>query len=363
MAAPSLAWTLDRIRPHLSDPIVRPAAWVKLRAAAAHLPAALTSCIYVESWLHGEPSRVDFIIRVDETGRSMLADRPSPAWRTLSAFSSVWGRPGSPLERGIAALWLEFDVGAATRDACLAGAVPPRLFVDFRPEPSRDASVDDRFALAVGAAALLRGAPVSSAVTRRLRVVFEALPSGATIRYVGLPLGDQAVRVCVAGLKDALPDYLNTVGWPDDVDRLARIVHAPAGGSFGLVHIDVASDLLPAIGLEYACPRVFPYLVERGFCAPAIRDALVAWPGQTIEHFAHRVWCSRLVRRVNHVKVVYDAGHVRAVKAYLCCAERPHASGVAAARLANRASFAAAGRYSVDGELVSAADRHHVESV
>ena len=59
-------------------------------------------------------------------------------------------------------------------------------------------------------------------------------------------------------------------------------------------------------------------LAERGLCDRDHGDGLRAWPGHSFELLAHAVWYSRIVRRVNHVKVVYDEREGIAAKAYLC---------------------------------------------
>jgi hypothetical protein len=89
-------------------------------------------------------------------------------------------------------------------------------------------------------------------------------------------------------------------------------------------------DVAPRLGIEYPFARegqprgrlvetgFLDALVGRGWCPPARRDALLRWPGRTVELLAHEVWHSRVTRHLNHVKVTYATGEPPEVKAYLC---------------------------------------------
>src|SRR5689334_3235564 len=107
----------------LPDGLVGSAAIQRLRGVAARLPAALTSWLYFECRLLGALERVDFIVRVDEAGRVLLA----ATCPSLASFARQWdpGAVGWPLAPE--AIWLEYDLPA---DAP-SGPPAPRIFFDY----------------------------------------------------------------------------------------------------------------------------------------------------------------------------------------------------------------------------------------
>jgi hypothetical protein len=68
-------------------------------------------------------------------------------------------------------------------------------------------------------------------------------------------------------------------------------------------------------------------LVKMGLCSDEKRAALFEWPGWGWDSMPHECWPSVVVRRVNHVKVLWDVDAPVAAKAYLCfCHEWPRAT-------------------------------------
>jgi hypothetical protein len=139
----------------------------------------------------------------------------------------------------------------------------------------------------------------------------------------------EAVRVCIMGLPPAeLPRYLRAVGWSGSLGALADVT-APLGDA-AIVHLDLGERVLPTIGLEYVFARpsqvrgrivetaLLDALVERGLCDPAKRAGLERWPGVSLARLPHELWRSLVLRRLNHVKVVYEEGRPLEAKAYLC---------------------------------------------
>jgi hypothetical protein len=52
-------------------------------------------------------------------------------------------------------------------------------------------------------------------------------------------------------------------------------------------------------------------------CDRARLEALDRWPGRALCTLPHELWPSLVLRRVNHLKLVYEGQTVSAVKAYL----------------------------------------------
>jgi hypothetical protein len=295
-----------------------------MRVAEA-LPAALTDFVYLEQWLRG--SRLDLIVRLDEHGRDVLLRSPVP-WPRVEAMARQWAR-SARLRAATSALWLEFDLDAARDDAAAPG---PRVFVDFTTAAATQPSIDDRHQLALEAIAPLIRRGATERTSTHLRRLLDALPPDAHLLYVGAAHDGVTIRACIAGLAgDRLVQYLTAIGWRGDAADLSARVLAPlAPASCALLHLDLTDAALPRAGLEYVLDRraqrgglireeaFLDGLVERGWCERTHRESLRAWPGQSTELLPHDVWYSRVVRRVNHVKVVYDAHAGIAAKAYLC---------------------------------------------
>jgi hypothetical protein len=158
------------------------------------------------------------------------------------------------------------------------------------------------------------------------------------------PRPTDRVRLCLTGIADSeLPDYLSTIGWPGSPARLARLLARIASrrrgtshAGVGLLHLDVGDGVAGRLGLEYYFdrqPQLGGRVAEEAFlhdlkqmelCTADKIRGLQQWPGYGFEPLPHEVWPSLVVRRVNHVKLVYEPGRPMAAKAYLYLSHRFH---------------------------------------
>jgi hypothetical protein len=341
----SVADALDRLAPS-TDEAVAGAARARVHALAVHLPAALTRVVYLESWIGQPRPRLDLIVKIDLRDRDALVDparsilgpelRAQPGWAHVVSFAQTWAAPGSLLHDGIRAAWIEFDLDPLIApDAALRS---PRVFVDFTREAQCRRSVEARLELATEVLwALSRSR--APRIVESLRACLTHLPDGATLAYLGVFARDgdpPVVRACMVGLAGNLATYLGAVGWPGDVDALARRLLDPLAGAqgegaqpVGVLHLDLAPGVGPRIGLEYTFPRpglsggmrstdtFLRQLVARGWCTPRNRESLRSWPRRWIELMPHDVWHSRITRQIAHVKITYAPGEPVVAKAYM----------------------------------------------
>jgi hypothetical protein len=341
----SVADALDRLAPP-ADEALTGAARARLQALAVHLPAALTRVVYLESWIGQPRPRLDLIVKIEPHDRDALADlvrsglgpelRAQPSWTHVASFAQAWAVPGSLLHEAIRAAWLEFDLDPLIApDAALRS---PRVFVDFTREAQGWPSVEARLDLATEVVWALSGARAQRPL-ESLRTCLARLPGGASLAYLGVFTRDDqpvVVRACVVGLAGDLAAYLGAVGWPGDVDALARrlldpLARAQGEGAqpVGVLHLDLAPDVRPRIGLEYTFPRpglagglrsadtFLGQLVSRGWCTARNRESLRSWPRRSVELMPHDIWHSRVTRQVGHVKITYTPGEPVVAKAYL----------------------------------------------
>jgi hypothetical protein len=337
----SIAELLERGAPRL-DAIARSGSTrSRLVDMARALPAALSRRIYLEVWLGQLRPRIDLIAKVEASERDLLAGKvASPldgsaaaelGWERLAAFGRAWSEPGSRLDTGVKAVWLEFDLDPTDPDASMPA---PRIFVDFHREAHRHPSVEARLDLARDVLRLLAGAERLEAA-EPLRACLLHLPRAGTMPYLGVFAGadgELTLRACITGLAADLPQYMATIGWPGDSDALAQRVlgplsrSQPGGAHPAVVQLEVAPRLDRRIGLEYAFARpgrpglsseasFLAELVRRGWCTADNREAVESWPDQSIELLPHDVWHSRVARQLAHVKVV--VADMVVAKAYL----------------------------------------------
>jgi hypothetical protein len=332
-----VADALDRLVPP-ADEAVAGAARARLHALAAHLPAALTRVVYLESWIGQPRPRLDLIVKIEPRDRDALAAlHDQPGWAHVAGFARAWTVPGSLLDEDIRAAWLEFDLDP--RIAPEEALRSPRIFVDFTRAAQCQPSVEARLDLASEVLRALAG--TRAGILTSLRVCLAHLPAGASLASLCVLADDgelPVVRACVVGLAAHLTAYLGAIGWPGDIDALTLRVLDPfaraqgeAAPPVGVLHLDLAPDVGPRsrIGLEYTFPRpgvsaglrspdtFLRQLVARGWCTARNRAALRSWPRQSVELMPHDVWHSRVTRQIAHVKLIYAPGEPVVAKAYL----------------------------------------------
>jgi hypothetical protein len=312
------------LAPHLDGALVPPATLARMAAATRRLPP-LSGAI-LECRLDGAPG-LDLSVRarVDDGGRALLAGRPlpsGPVWRRIARFATLWRDERSPLNRAVENVWLELD------DPGAGGAQPaPCFFFDVR--GAAPAEVRE---VAAAGLSILAGKVFSRAARKRLEELLQRLPPGAAAYYFGalLPRTPRALRFCPRVPIGALAGYLVAIGGigarEERCREIANVVQEIAGpGVFEVVlSLDVETTAsigaVGAIGVEVkpACEAGWPGLLARlvagGLGSPARRDALALW---TELSAAAAPGGPSIVRRFNHVKLVFGPRPRPAAKVYL----------------------------------------------
>ena len=352
----SIADTIDQIAPRLPSALVSSTALAAVRRVAASLPATLTQWIDLECRLQSGSPQVDLSIRVDAVQARALARvarRPAraahapdgsrtsaAAWQRVAAMAAAWD--AATAAGDVEGLWLEFDL---REDA----APLPRMFIDF----ARNRWTPHESAARVRAvlAPHVSGAWMRDAIARCV----DRLPSDVELRYVGLPADDEirVIRLCLLARDErhAL-ECLTAVRWPGDIEPVRRLCdrwRRSRGADHtngAILHLDVTPSAAPAdrIGLE--CPfrrrpqvkgvltdaAFLDELVACGACSAAKRDALMRWAGCELASLPHALSPRLLLRRISHVKVVFDRDRDPEAKAYLCAAHLARPRAAAAVR-------------------------------
>lgn len=322
----TLADTLAHLSGHLPDTLIPAETLPRVTAVARHLPAAVTRRLYLERWLRPGTRRVDLIVRVEPTERDLLVRGAG------ARFARAW-RDDAELEGSVERIWLEFDL----EEEPARPRREPRIFVDFRPAFARTASLDLRLAAAVRVTVALTGQAPSHDLMAGLRRCLESLPAGASLPYLCVdPEGPpERLRVCVLSLGCAVEPYLDAVGWRGERALLREQVLLPLSAACAegrgptVLHLDLEGEPAARVGLEFPFARgtqargalaergLLDVLVERGSCEARTRDALLEWPGRSVELLPHEIWLSQVDRHLSHVKVTAGGGRPPEAKAYL----------------------------------------------
>ena len=333
--AASMKDYVDPVVPYLPASLVSGTALQRIDTLARQLPALSTGGF--ECRLGAPRMAVDFHVGFLRNLAPSLPDdlRGHPTWQVVEAFCRDWVDPGSVLYGGVDNMILEFDVG--THEA----SVPvPAVFISLKAAAARDArtvveSVLERL-----------GVPRDSGRRTCVSRCLDALPPHARIAHLGAMASRSAqlLRLNVGGVTPNLvPSYLTRIRWPGlatELDALVRNV-TPYVDHIELA-IDVSDTVLPRIGVECFLrksppdeprwPALLDHLVTADLCSSDKRDGLLSWPGLMQRDGQPGSWPGHLgmselfmqsharsvfVRRLNHVKLVYEAGGPVEAKAYL----------------------------------------------
>jgi hypothetical protein len=329
----------------LHPSLVSPDALARVSHAMSLLPDVLTNLFYLETRLSSDPS-VDIVLHVPRERRGVLLRDPahasvrdwqgdSAAWARVRALVHAWSDERSRLATALDHIWLELDVGSGAPGAALT----PGVFACFGELPRRDFTPQLWHGHALAALEPLLGGDRSPAFDWRLAECFERLPADAYVPYVGVMLGREAesMRMCLVMAAAPLLRYLDDLGWAGDSREVERLIvaltnaqpHGVLRGQF-IVHIDVTKDGVWRLGVEFACERnsqhragvfqeraLLDELVALGLASRAKCDALLLWPGARAIRVASAAEERALLRRVNHVKLVFRLDRPPEAKAYL----------------------------------------------
>ncbi|MEO8561612.1 MAG: hypothetical protein ABI601_06030 [bacterium] len=335
--------TVMRVARALSPSLASEPTHARLLAVAAQLPAAMSKRLYFEMPLATARPRVDLIVGVERASHALLAEfhaaadavQESAAWARVRALAARWCHPHSVLRDASDVVWLEFDIDP---DLPHHVGCPPGVLVDFTASATQERGPAARLALALAALDPLLDPRAALDSAGALRRCLDALPSGAAPVSVGvfLPRDGSVIRLCVDGITGSrLDEYLRAIGWPGSLVELGRHRRAlgPDGDDeaplAGLVHIDIATTVLPRLGIEHrfrrgaqlrgvVAERAFlDRLVDAGLSTAAKREGVLEWPGCSAASMPHELWDSVVLRRLNHVKLTYAQDCEPEAKAYL----------------------------------------------
>jgi hypothetical protein len=295
----------------------------RLRDVARRLPGSVLAAF--EARLAQNDEAVDLSIRLQQPSEIReLARQPVPQMPQIP-------RTVLDLLGQVPAIWLELDLPARPDPPAAPGLLAP-----LTPSVCAKLPVDaDPGWLAGTLLPALTGESPSPALRALLLRCLSEIPPLARPLYLFslLPRPGSPVRLEIFGLDpEGIVSYLRRVA-PASAGRVAVAAGLLAGAERLHLSIDLGEDVLPRIGVEGSFPRLprreprwaslFDRLVDRGLCAPAKRDAALAWPGYDSFWTAPERWPEGegagvfCARALSHVKLVSQPDREPEAKVYL----------------------------------------------
>jgi hypothetical protein len=306
------------------------------------LPAGLSQSLLLECRLQQNVPQIDLSLRVDpalDRGRELLANWPASGdqWDRVREFCAAWADPSSPLNKGVATAWLEFDLDKES------GSLLPSLFFTHRTDVLLRPGVNETFTspeLTVVEAALdaLLGVGVKAALRDQAMRCHAALPMYAGIRWIGAMLSRRGggIRLCIEMLHEQIPEFLDKIG-AGDVGKYFVEHTDPYMKQFDVPVLAIElteNGIGPRIGAECRYfkqrqpeiePRwsaVLKMLTQDGSCDPAKADAVLNWGGYSYARLSAKP-PQVFTRSLSHIKVQTQPDAGVEAKVYLACIARP----------------------------------------
>ena len=344
--------TLERIESYAPPELVSSSTFSQLRALANFLPDWMSS-YYLECRLAEDRPQIDFLLSSTLAGkrRERLAGKDGmkglpdillrhPLWGKVSSFLLGWADSTSLLYEQVPLIWLEFDNVNETLPEiplpCFSFCLDSEyLRWNTRTEQWNTLSIYQYQQLTDAAFERLYDCPFSSQTRQILFACFDALPIGGQIIHMSAMLSRRPAPLKVYGAvpRDRLTDYLQKICWTGAIDDVNHILSAfcipDIVGSTVYVDLTVDDAVLPKIGIAFSQQHVewssrhdpkrrflLDQCVRSGLCTFEKREALLHWPGESLETFRHTDWPARL-RRWLDIKIVSESGQPLEAKGYL----------------------------------------------
>jgi len=329
---------LKVVASHLHSDLISPQALSHLQTLAKILPSFSYYYAGFECRLGANSSpAVDLFVYLPHQQRLNLPAPflTHPVWQTLQELCCEWVKP--TLSKQLKDIGLEFDVDGPPSQLPI-----PILFFEF----NRKMDQDKIFVL-IETILKQFNRPFSKKLALNLQRCIHELPEGARIIHLGIMFSrpTEAVRIVVEDIQpEQILEYLSQIGWFDPTGRLKTIVPTLSDlvDRLSFLDIDVGETIHAKIGLEcfFAKPPkdearwslFFDYLVEKGLCSAAKRDAIMMWPGSFQKDTDPALWPTHLnwgdaflgdkavsvfFRRISHIKIVYQPDVPLEAKGYL----------------------------------------------
>jgi hypothetical protein len=318
-----------RAAAHLAPALASSTSTGRIERLAGLLPVALDECLCLEAGLGQRTLPIDFglLCTRRSSGADILAGRSSVdlpdellashAWQTVRRFSREWTEPGSAVEAHITDIWIEFEMGRAEPE------LAPTIFISAgigRHQP------DDVSWLRPVLESL--DVPAAGSLLRTLQQYRPlALQNGFHLGVCCAP-GTTTARLVFYGVTDDALAWLAGAGVAHiaPLRDIARELRALTDIISIGITLEAAGDCDLTLECKFEetvridkarCGRLLDRFEALGCCTPAQRDALLAWPGGSVERLAHRMLPATVLRKISHFELIRRTDATLDAKAYL----------------------------------------------
>ena len=331
--ATSFAGVVDLVRRVLPAGLVDDYGWERLTARATRLPWSAADAMFgFEFRLDDPEASADLLLSVlrhtpfaEALVRTGASGGPKAA--ALARFLSELQQSGSAIGAAVGQVALEYDI-AGMEDFPAPGV----FFCSAGESGYTDPG------LLAEAVALAAGWNEDLFERRGIARVLAALPQGAAVRWAGVfpDRKKRAVRMLVRALADAVPAFLERIGWSGDPGAVEGIASAfrSRGVKNHVLAFDMAGECIsPALGLELSrrgrgsgWHDALDMMTRHGWCLPAKADALARVTRSERIYTPVGAW--DLHCGLHHVKLVAPAGglsfkdYAARAKGYITCVLR-----------------------------------------
>ena len=306
------------------------------------LPAFTTAIL--ECRLQENQHRVD--LEVNLSGKSFI-NLPKellkyPEWQFCHNIYQDWIKNNYSLSEKVEHIWLEFDIEENSPLIPL-----PCIFLGLNRDKFNHQSL-----IEISSRLLNRQLPFS--FESNLKHSIDCLPSKTCVFYLGAMLSrlEQTVRIVSLISSDRILDYLKQIGWSGSEKTIKSLLSKLSKFTdYMCLSYDVGGTVMSRIGLECYLPKqpkyesrwklLLGYLVELNLCSEFKRDALLNWSGYSKKTskstysfdrnnkakwnnvFLKQLEPMAFIRKISHIKVVYNSDGSLEAKAYLHLCHEP----------------------------------------
>ncbi len=347
---------LPSIIPHISDEIISQQNFSEIKRLAEQFDGNITSFFGFESNLASTAGRSDYLIAVssqkgERQALSHIINKGGlpekfiqrQEWQNIGALTKEWNNPHSILYHNILGVWLEFDTSQSHNDVPV-----PSVFLHTIPlHINNSEDVESCKWVTQTAIPLLTGKKVSKKIEQKFFEALNKLPPKASVFHVASMLSrsnTEGMRLVIKRITpcDIVP-YLKSLGWKDKDNKLQSLIEEIKKYSNCIrLHINISDHVDQKIGLEcFISPdkyhhgqgwnEFFDQLIEEDICLPAMKNALLSFPGVNLENpdnkfsfetyqpsvkFSDNTFSKALIRYISHIKISYNPGNKTKAKAY-----------------------------------------------
>jgi hypothetical protein len=341
---------LSAVESNISTDLISAQNYREMKELASCFQGSITSFFGFETRMNNRTANSDFLFAVSSkkgerellnnlftSGKLPQSFLSEKEWKNIEKFVTTWVDPDSTLYDNVLGVWFEFDlINDSTQ-------VPvPCIFLHTIPlQVDNTKEMQCCTWLTQSALPLLIGRSLSPTIESQVLKAIRQLPKGASVFQVGVMLSRSitGVRLVFNKIeeKDILP-YLKKLGWSDTKEGLSSLIEELQNQGMHIVlHVTIGENgIEPKIGLECSFypfryhnetkwPEFFEYLIQKGWCLPEKKNALLGFSGIKQEDPQEKLLpissmrlsnTPALVRYISHVKLVITPDHPIEAKVY-----------------------------------------------